>query len=238
MQSAPDNSYFRNDAPHSPARNVQAPRPTWQALAHRFSNDRECLASYLAMEAAEVIGGAKPANLINLVDRERSCGRNLYRLWRRYGQQLLVQAGLSARELVQRNDGVLLLIFQPEQLADYLATQRVTNFLHRAGYCQPSDMSAVLDQLSLRFHGGQVPHEVGVILGYPLKDVAGFMGWVRLPVTGQGPWKIYGDLRPSLAVVDACRRCQVTMANRLCSGDSPVDCLQLAPLNTFSSPTN
>ena len=94
-------------------------------------------------------------------------------------------------------------------------------------------MSAVLDQLSLRFHGGQVPHEVGVILGYPLKDVAGFMGWVRLPVTGQGPWKIYGDPRSSLAVVDACRRCRVTMASRLCAGDSPVACLQLAPSNTF-----
>ena len=238
MQAATENSSHPKKLSEGTASNRHGLRPTWQAFANRYSNDRECLASYLAMEAAEVIGGAKPANLINLVDRERSCGRNLYRLWRRFGKKLLAEAGLAARELVQRDDGVLLLIFQSEGLSDYLATQRVTNFLRRAGYHQPDNASAVLDQLSIRFHSGRIPHEIGVILGYPLKDVAGFMGWASLPVTGQGPWKIYGDPRPSLAVVDACRRCRDIMANRLCSGDSPFACLQLTSQQELSLSIN
>ena len=238
MQTASGHIYERNASSFGNARNRQSSRPTWQAFANRYANDRECLASYLAMEAAEVIGGVKPANLINLVDRERSCGRNVYRLWRRYGKRLLTEAGLAARELVQRDDGVLLLIFQPERLATHLATQRVTNFLNRAGYHPSDDTRAVLDQLSSRFHNGRVPHEIGVILGYPLKDVAGFMGWACLPVTGQGPWKIYGDPCPSLAVVDACRRCRITMANRLCAGDSPFACLQLSSQQVLSLSMN
>ncbi|MCM2265541.1 MAG: DUF3793 family protein [Desulfuromonadales bacterium] len=200
-------------------------RMSWHDLAHRFIGERECLASYLALEAAEVIGGAKPANLINLVDQQRPCGRNLYRLWRRHGQQLLAQSGLVARELVQRNDGVLLLIYHPERLAAYLETPKVANFLQRAGYRQPADLEQTLQELQNRCLASSFPHEIGAILGYPLKDVAGFMGWLRLPVTHQGPWKIYGDPRPSLAVVDACRGCRNVMARRLLAGASPFECL-------------
>lgn len=201
-------------------------RMSWHDLAHRFTGERECLASYLAVETAEVIGGAKPANLINLVDRELPCGRNLYRLWRRHGQRVLALSGLAARELVHRDDGVLLLIYQPTRLAAYLEMPKVANFLHRAGYRQPADVAEVLTELGERCIASGFPHEIGVLLGYPLKDVAGFMGWVSLPVTAQGPWKIYGDPRPSLDVVAACRGCRNRMAQRLLAGVSPFECLR------------
>lgn len=208
-------------------------RPLWQSLAHRFTGERECLASYLALEAAEVIGGAKPANLLNLVDRDQPCGRNLYRLWRRHGQRLLSEAGLVARELAHRNDGVLLLIFHPERLTAYLETPKVANFLRRAGYRQPQTLEETLQELTTRFAADGFPHEIGAILGYPLKDVAGFMGWVHLPVTGQGPWKIYGDPRPSLDVVAACRGCRERMARRLATCATPLDCLKRPQVDAY-----
>ena len=227
MMSVPTMTRNRSDQ----GGGCDTPRPLWHHLAPRFTGERECLAAYLALEAAEVLGGAKPANLINLVDRERHCGRNLYRLWRRHGQTLLTEAGLAARELVQRDDGILLLIFHPGRLADYLATPRVGNFLQRAGYPQPAETRAVLDQLSNRFAGGQIPHEIGVVLGYPLKDVAGFMGWTSLPMTDQGPWKIFGDPRPSREVVAACRGCREAMALRLACCATPFECLTLQRLD-------
>jgi hypothetical protein len=200
-------------------------RPLWHDLAGRFSGERECLAAYLALEAAEVVAGVKPANLINLVDRPRPCGRNLYQLWRQHGQQLLDEAGLAGRELRHRPDGVLLLIYQPARMTAYLETPKVANFLRRAGYRQPAEREPLLAELATRFQTGDFPHEIGAILGYPLKDVAGFLGWVRLPVTQQGPWKMYGDARPSLAVAAACRKCRETMAGHLGMGNSPFDCL-------------
>lgn len=203
-------------------------RPNWHDLAHRFTDERECLASYLALEAAEVIGGAKPANLINLADWTRPCGRNMFRLWRQYGQRLLGQSGLVARELVQRDNGVLLLIYHPARLEAHLTTPKVSNFLRRAGHRRPEDVAATLQELAARFTAEGFPHEIGAILGYPLKDVAGFMGWVRLPVTCQGPWKIYGDPRPSLDVVAACRGCRERMARRLALCATPFDCLVAA----------
>ena len=216
-------------------------RPHWHDLAHRFTGEYECLASYLALEASEVLGGAKPANLLNLVDRTLPCGRNLFRLWQRHGQRLLAQSGLAARELVQRSDGILLLIYRPERLAAHLNTPKVANFLRRAGYRQAEVMEATLKELTSRVANDSFPHEIGAILGYPLKDVAGFMGWVHLPVTGQGPWKIYGDPRPSLEVVAACRGCREKMARRLATCLNPLDCLNVVSdgwIETFISPVN
>lgn len=213
-------------------------RLNWHDLAHRFIGERECLASYLALETAEVIGGAKPANLINLADWERPCGRNMFSLWRRHGKRLMAQSGLAATELVKRDNGVLLLIYQPESLETHLATPRVANFLRRAGYRRPEGLAAMLQELADRFAAGDFPHEIGAILGYPLKDVAGFMGWVRLPVTGQGPWKIYGDPRPSLDVVAACRSCRNHMAQRLIAGISPLECLRESGRSPFLLASN
>lgn len=213
-------------------------RPIWIDIAERFTGERECLASYLALEAAEVIGGIKPANLINLVDRDQPCGRNLFRLWRRHGQRLLDQAGLAAKELVQRGDGALLLIYHPVRMAAHLATPKVANFLRRAGYGRPEILEETLNELSERIAAEGFPHEIGAVLGYPLKDVAGFMGWVHLPVTGQGPWKIYGDPRPSLEVVAACRSCREFIARRLYQGECPLHCLHEPISNAFISSRN
>ena len=203
-------------------------RPNWLDIAHNFTDERDCLAAYLALEAAEVIGGAKPANLLNLVDRNRPCGRNIFRLWRRHGSRLLAESGLAVRELAQRDDGVLLLLYHPARLAQHLTTPKVANFLRRAGYRQSETIDSALRELADRCQSGAFPHEIGVLLGYPLKDVAGFLGWVRLPVSGQGPWKIYGDPRPSLDVVTACRGCREEMARRLADCVAPLECLRIA----------
>jgi hypothetical protein len=216
---------FLRDEQQPPSGWMGTRRPNWLDIAHRFPGECECLASYLALEAAEVIDGIKPANLINLIDRQHSCGRNIYQFWQRHGKRLLAHSGLAVRELVYRNDGVLILIYHPARLAAHLKTPKVANFLHKAGYSRPTVMMQVLEALTSRFAVGDFPHEIGALLGYPLKDVAGFMGWVRLPVSHQGPWKMYGDPRPGLVVAAACRGCRETMASRLAMGINPLDCL-------------
>jgi hypothetical protein len=83
--------------------------------------------------------------------------------------------------------------------------------------------------LASRFAGRAFPHEIGVFLGYPLKDVAAFMGWVRIPFACQGPWKIYGDPRESLRLAETFRCCRRSMAQRLTCCASPLDCLGREP---------
>ena len=51
--------------------------------------------------------------------------------------------------------------------------------------------------------------------GYPLKDVAAFMGWVSLPFSCQRLWRIYGDPRRSLQLAQRFTHCRNRMARRL-----------------------
>jgi hypothetical protein len=202
-------------------------RPLWPDLAERFADERECLAAFLALESAEVLEGEKPANLINIANRRRPCGRNFYRIWQRHGASLLRQSGLAVRELADRGHSVLLLIYRPQTLSTLLARPNVAGFLRKAGYAQPEDIQPALRELQSRLPAAGFPHEIGVFLGYPLKDVAGFMGWAPLPFTCQGPWKIYGDPAGSLDLAEAFRQSRCRMARRLSCCATPVDCLQV-----------
>lgn len=44
---------------------------------------------------------------------------------------------------------------------------------------------------------GSIPHEVGFALGYPVKDVLGFMGLQPLACSGACGWQVYGDFESS-----------------------------------------
>ncbi len=45
---------------------------------------------------------------------------------------------------------------------------------------------------------GSIPHEIGIALGYPMKDVWGFMGITSDPCSGTCGWRIFGDPEPSI----------------------------------------
>src|SRR6266567_1348053 len=91
-------------------------RPGWQEFSGRYPHDRDCLASFLVLELAEVLQGAKPANLVCLANKRRSCGRNLYLLWKEHGAALLEQSGIKVRVLADRGSSVLLLLYSPQAL--------------------------------------------------------------------------------------------------------------------------
>lgn len=202
-------------------------RPGWQELSGRYPEDRDCLASFLVLELAEVLQGAKPANLVCLANKRRSCGRNLYLLWKEHGAALLEHSGLQVKELADRGSSLLLLLYRPEALGSLLGQKSVRVILAKAGYREPDKFEGVLSELEKRVAGEGFPHEIGVFLGYPLKDVVGFMGWVSLPFTCQGPWKIFGDPRESLRLAETHRRCRCTMSLQLAFIEDPLDCLRV-----------
>ncbi|WP_236021527.1 DUF3793 family protein [Geomesophilobacter sediminis] len=200
-------------------------RAGWQEFSPLFPDEQECLASFLALECAEVLAGAKPANILSLADKPRPCGRNLYRLWQKHGAELLSKSDLSARVLADRGSSILIIFFRPDTLAGLLQRRDVATVLGKAGYPATQDPDQALGILQSRMTGGEFPHEVGVFLGYPLKDVVGFMGWGKPRFTCQGPWKIYGDPTPSLQLAETHRACRCLMSSRLAAGCSPLDCL-------------
>ncbi|SNB45811.1 DUF3793 family protein [Geobacter sp. DSM 9736] len=204
----------------NPGRNT-----SWSDLAGRFPQGRDCLASFLAMNCAEVVAGVKPANLLNIVGRTRRCGTNLLLLWELHGADLMAETELNVVELCKEDNRLLLLVFNSKQMQNILDAIPVQRVLTECGYDNPGSIPHVLDILKRRVNKTCFPHEIGVLLGYPLKDVLAFMGRINLPFTCQGPWRIYGDPMRSLLLADCYRDCRKNMAKRLNACITPIDCL-------------
>ncbi len=203
-------------------------RPSWQELTWNFPDERDCLASFLALEAAEVLAGAKPANLVQLRNRSQACGRNLHQLWHGHGAALLAGSPLKALSLRHKESGDLMLFYSPALLRDHLQHPETAAFLRQLGY-RSTDLQSTLAELKRRFQtNAQLPHEIGLFLGYPLKDVSGFMGCSDKPCTACRLWRIYGDPAPSLALNDRYADCRRSMAARLSDINDPVALLHKA----------
>jgi len=189
-------------------------------ILDRYLNPLDCLTAHLMLECSEVLAGVKPANLISLVNRTRPCGRNLYRLWQQHHAVMETRlAGLTFMVLQTRQRALLLLCFDHAHLERHLAHSGVRTLLHKAGYAADAPLATLLEELQRRtVESGSFPHEIGLFIGYPAKDVAAFMGMVRLPFACQALWKIYGDPQRSLGLAEQYRSCRQRMSSILASG--------------------
>ncbi len=194
--------------------------PSSQQILRRFYNPLDCMTAHLMLESAEVLAGVKPANLISLVNRNQLCGRNLYQLWQSHHEDLATRlSDLTIKVLQTKERALLLLCYNNNQLERHLAHAGIRTLLHKAGYEVDSSIEAQLGDLSRRIeNNGSFPHEIGLFLGYPAKDVAAFMGLIKLPFTCQCLWKIYGNPIQSLGLVEQFRCCRQRMGAILASG--------------------
>lgn len=196
-------------------------------LSARFTDPLDCLAAHLLFESSEVLAGIKPANLVSLVNRPRSCGRNLYELWHSHHNEIASRSGELCFEVLQTKDRSLLLFcYNAEHLEQHLSHPGIRAILAKAGYDIRRNSHDLLSELRSRIESSDTfPHEIGLFIGYPAKDVVAFMGMVSLPFACQGPWKIYGEARQSLTLADDFRRSRHEMGRQLASCDSPFECL-------------
>lgn len=177
-------------------------KPASELLA-QFNNPLDCLTAHLMLECSEVLAEAKPANLVSLVNRIRTCGLNLNQTWLLHHQRIAFRlCNLEFLALQSKARAILLLCYNRKQLEQYLSHASIRRLLQKAGYEQEDGLDELLIALKQRFADhDRFPHEIGLFIGYPAKDVAAFMGLIKLPLTCQGPWKIYGNPLQSLNLV-------------------------------------
>ena len=69
-------------------------------------------------------------------------------------------------------------------------------------------MDDLLAFLRERFAVERIPHEVGVFIGYPLKDVKGFMEKLPRTPVHRGDWTVFGDAAESLEKMSLYRKAE------------------------------
>lgn len=153
--------------------------------------------------AGAVIEGEKPAAIFSVriepagIPRGSRTRNALRDAVRTYEVELTLR-GITLTTLGERSDRTQLLAYRPNLVAEVLGDPETRSFLKGLGY--PVDnvaelMGTLRRRLAahLRGEGAPFPHEVGVVLGYPLEDVLGYMRGAS--ETCRGPWRSYGDAR-------------------------------------------
>ena len=102
----------------------------------------------------------------------------------------------------------LLYLCRRRQLQQDLARPGVTAFLSAYGY-QDTQPEKALEKLRSRLQEcPRFPHEIGLFLGYPLGDVAGFIQHRGKNCKCCGCWKVYCNEREARKRFAQIRKCQ------------------------------
>ena len=95
------------------------------------------------------------------------------------------------------NKGIKILFVNKNALSEKLKCVKSQNFLKYLGYPQNITVDSCLDHLIEKLKSDNFPDEIGIFLGYPIKDVVGFMGYGNHSFHNTKYWRVYGDPKPS-----------------------------------------
>lgn len=106
----------------------------------------------------------------------------------------LVPRGVRLVPLRFSEKKALLYIYRPLGLKKDLSCAAAQNLLKNRGYCAGSCENCILQLIRRLRQQEDFPHEIGLFLGYPPEDVAGFLENRANGCKCVGYWKVYGDV--------------------------------------------
>ena len=144
----------------------------------------KALETQFILQCAPMIAGLKPSNLL-IISRENE--KNIRRI--------LKGTSLSCETLVRVNHKVTMFIFRQPMLEQYLSQAEVKLFLKELGH-QEKNLQELLLEVQIRYQAyakgnGAFPHELGLLLGYPVEDVKGYMIHKGRDSLCTGYWQVY-----------------------------------------------
>ena len=146
----------------------------------------EAIGYVLGQQCAPVLAGIKPSNLLIVENGNKNVLHHVLR-----GTQV------QQYRLYASDEKEFWFLFDREQLELLIAQSEHRAYLRECGY-DSMELGFVLRRLAQRFSAyknGELgfPHEMGVLFGYPLKDVVGFIENGGKNYKMSGYLKVYDD---------------------------------------------
>lgn len=142
----------------------------------------------LALQCAPLITGARISNMLMIDSTDESAMRVILRA-----------SGISHFRLAARNEKTAFLLFRRSRLEAYLNNSEALDILKKAGY-EDFSFGKILLRFKKRYEAylndehKQFPHEMGLLLGYPIEDVRGFIEHNGCSCLYSGYWKVYRNV--------------------------------------------
>lgn len=142
-----------------------------------------------------VILGSKPSEILNISSKDKEKEIKLQKIEAFFSKCFKI----SYNVISTPDGGIRILFVNEESLAKILENKKCINFLKFLGYPSYTHLKEYINILVEKLHSQEFPHEIGIFLGYPLKDVVGFMGYGNYKFYKTKYWRIYGD--PSISAI-------------------------------------
>ena len=146
--------------------------------------NRSSIEMQLVVQCAPLFAGLKISNLLIISEEHKMAF-----------QGIMDESDLSVYFLTRFNGKLVYLLFSYEELEIFLQNSEVQAFFLKEGYEELS-VHAILRKFRARYEehmisGVEFPHEMGLILGYPIEDVKGFIENEGNNYLYSGYWKVY-----------------------------------------------
>lgn len=138
----------------------------------------------LALQCAPLITGLKISNLLNI------CKEDFSQM-----QEIIKGSHISYYPLLKSGHKMIILLYHKESLERYFEEARAKRLLEKAGY-ESFGLEEILAEFCMRYrhymeNQMNFPHEMGLLLGYPIEDVEGFIKYKGNNSLCTGYWKVY-----------------------------------------------
>jgi len=153
-------------------------------------NQNDGFVKWIVQLLGPVLLGEKPAEIISFPKKDIIGLQKIKDMFSKCSK-------ISYREFIAFNGCKKILFYNNKLLDSTLLDSRNLVFLKKMGYIEEYSLESYLDHLIKKIEKDYIPHEIGIFLGYPLKDVIGFMGHTSLKLTKINGWNVYGDSRLS-----------------------------------------
>ena len=154
----------------------------------KCTDARKRLAFQMVLQCAPLLKGLKPACILNLK-------HDLYKEL----NAVLAETDISYVMLQRTASRCLILFYREKTFAKFICQDSVQCFLKEQGYARmaiPHVIKRLKNRMKLFANSENAfPHEMGVLLGYPLADVKGFMLHRGSKALYTGYWKVYENLQ-------------------------------------------
>lgn len=173
--------------------------------------DMRMLETQVALQCAPLLTGIKISNLLNVgTDKKKEA------------MALFHGTAVSFRILYEQEGRISMLLYQKEQLETYLDRKESRLLLKDLG-CGEMNLDEILEQVAEGYQRhmegrGGFPHEIGLLLGYPVEDVRSFVEKEGREFLYSGYWKVYGNLTGALRIFEAYDRAREAVIRMAGSG--------------------
>lgn len=180
------------------------------------------IAAKVLIKISATLAGLKPATLLCFCKRRDV---DLAGLWLMYENEIRLNPDIETFELKRTENNLVVLFYNPRLLTETLFQKRNLRFLEQFGYSGEMGVIEMLDHLKQRYQDG-CPHEIGLFLGIPLKDVLGYLEIIPLKCSYCGYWKVYGKADREKSLFQKYRTVKDRVFDLIVCGEDPVKILQ------------